>query len=426
MRKFLLFPRMKFHCSQTSTTSLEIELTTPTPYMSAIPDGDYFSFLQRTVDESISTNQYEGKSCEHVMNHVDYSKYWRKKMHTLDLLPEPPTKYSSGRSDAEVVTGYMASCYDHQLNTQLSYNLKQCLKAYNADHMDMAIQYADLFQHYIDNPEQPLPNIHWQPVRLLQVMLLCKKQQTDQAKELLVKFYQQSQDLDPDDLNIRQQLRDMIDSKNFNQLDELIEELTGPTSTINHTQLQIEAYANLNLQAAIKLNAFAPQKRQIIRLCNIIACNQQHPNDIIRNPLEFERQLIRIAKQNRYLGNLLVALFQYQQFSYYNDHQKKQGLDIADNEACQLYLRQAIDSLQFAQDAHTDCLTVTCNDMNFCHRDKNDFYFQEKQLEKHKQCCLFKIDGDIATTMKHLEEELQQRAKESSQIITPQPGGLTL
>ncbi|MDF1655181.1 MAG: hypothetical protein P1U34_08730 [Coxiellaceae bacterium] len=407
MRKFLLFQRMEFPLrSQPIKSPGEIELTTPTPYHDAIPDGDYFAFLQRQVDEPDQPT----------MSHPDYYKYWRVKRQQLELLSEPATKYSTGRSDAEVVTGYMVSCYDHQFNMQLLYNLNQCFKAYHAGHIDMAIEYADLFQHYIHHAEQPLPNIHWQPVMLLQAMLLCRKDKTTQALALLSQFNQHNQRLDPDDLRLYHQLIGMIESDNFNQLDELTEELIGLS---NHTQSQLKAYADLNLEAAVKLNAFTPQKRQIMRLCNTIASNRQHPNDIVVKPLELERQFIQITKQNYYLGSLLTALYQYELFNYYSNSQKNGEPDKECNQTCQLHLKQALDSLSLAMDAATHCQTATHNGMTFCHSDRNDFYFTKKQLDKLKRCCLFKVEGDLPTIIQKLEDLHQQQSNNAHRITTP-------
>ncbi|MDF1758921.1 MAG: hypothetical protein P1U40_00120 [Coxiellaceae bacterium] len=407
MRNFSLFQRIDFLKQSPSTKPIiEIELVTPSP--SAIPDGNYFAFLQRSVDESINPNQAEEKSYHHTINHPDYSSYWRKTMQRLNLLPEPATKYSSGRRNAEVVMGYMTSCYDHQLNMQLLYNLNQCMEEYHVGHLDMAIHHADLFYHYIQHPEQPLPNIHWQPVALLQVTLHCKNNQIDQAQALLQQLHRHSPFFDPEDLTIYHQLQGMVESSNFNQLDEVLNELT-----LSDTRLEIEAYAELNLQAATKWNAFGPQKRQVIRLCNKMATNEQHPNQLVDNPLKFERQLIQITKKNNHLGNLLVALYYYQLFTYYDEEQKtkleKGEYDETCDKACQLFLRQAIESLTLARDAQETCHTATSNDMNFCHRDRNGFYFKDKQLEKLKKCCMFKFEGDIATMIKKLEDLHQQQ-----------------
>ena len=407
MRNFRLFQRIDLLKQSHPQPPVQIELVTPSP--SAIPDGNYFAFLQRSVNETLNPNQREKTtSCDRIINHLDYSSYWRKKMVSLELLPEPATEYSSGRSNAEVVLGYMASCYDHQLNMQLLYNLNQCMKEYHAGQLDMAIHYADLFSHYIQHPEQPLPNIHWQPVALLQVTLHCKNNQIDQAQALLQQLHRYSPSFDPEDLTIYHQLQGMVESSNFNQLDEVLNELT-----LCDTRLQIEAYAELNLKAAIKWNAFGPQKRQVIRLCNKMATNEQHPNQLVNEPLELERQLIKISKKNNYLGNLLVALYQFQQFTYYDEEQKKKlakgEYDKTCDKNCLLFLRQAIDSLEFASDAQKHCQTVTSNDMNFCHRDKNDFYFKHRQLDKHKTCCMFKLDGDITTMIQELEDLHQQQ-----------------
>ncbi len=358
-----------------------IELKNFEQRLNPMTHGDPFEFLQ-------------GGMTEHTMQSKYFREHWASEASRLHLS-------NTHLSNAKAVCTYYTSHYDFLL-TRLQEALELALKALDRNQYDRAIRYLKNYQRIISLAELPLPTAHWQAPIVLGGAILCQQNQHEQATLLLESVLAHGHE-NSDASNAARELLTLMHNHNNNQLNELCQQSIKQVTTVCRQHLgSIDHFHKINLQAACQLSAFSPQKNHIVRMCNLIASGKRHPNEILLNQVHVENQLAQLCVQYGHTAHLLTALFHYELYRFYQEYEQ-------DHPHLESHLKTAVDQLKLADMTQTASAAATDRALHITQQSETSHFSLSKQralLEKH---CLFKIAGDLPSTLEKLEAKYQQQ-----------------